>query len=306
MIKTTCACGESIAVGEDAVGQPAQCACGRSFRFVTAESPLPAGSGDGDFDSRLVIIDGPDSVKIPLLLGGVLEIEIGKLPGKHLQLAGGKSVSRNHAKLSRLDFGPSRWMLHDCGSTNGTFVNGEKVAGPVELQDGDQIAIGDYTLQYAREAAPAAVVAAPPPLAVPKATGRGVAMPAYAGPMTPRRSGDHAAQLEAANKWWLYGHVLAIGIPLVLLLIGMAVKPVFTAGMLLAMPVALVLMGWGYIGLLMTAAREGAVTVLLYLFVPVYPLYFVLSRFDETKGHIGRIVAGFGLILLAVMMIPKN
>src|SRR5688572_24726834 len=47
-------------------------------------------------------------------------------------------VSRKHAKLSTTG---GQVMLQDLGSTNGTFVNGEKIK-KVTLKEGDRILIG--------------------------------------------------------------------------------------------------------------------------------------------------------------------
>ncbi len=52
-------------------------------------------------------------------------------------------ASRTHAEIVRRPDG--RFTLTDPGSTNGTFVNGQRV-GQVELHDGDLIQIGDFAL----------------------------------------------------------------------------------------------------------------------------------------------------------------
>ncbi len=48
-------------------------------------------------------------------------------------------VSRRHAKISSTDL---EVYIQDMGSTNGTFVNGEKIAGRALLQEGDRILVG--------------------------------------------------------------------------------------------------------------------------------------------------------------------
>src|SRR5258706_7995144 len=55
--------------------------------------------------------------------------------------------SRQHCRLSRVDFGPSKWSITDNQSTNGLFVNGRRVEFK-ELSDGDVIRIGQYELQF--------------------------------------------------------------------------------------------------------------------------------------------------------------
>ena len=52
-------------------------------------------------------------------------------------------VSRRHAELIRLDDGAVQ--IRDLGSTNGTFVNGERVSERV-LEDDDRVALGTTTL----------------------------------------------------------------------------------------------------------------------------------------------------------------
>jgi hypothetical protein len=56
-----------------------------------------------------------------------------------------KRVSREHACVRR-----EGWhaILEDLGSTNGTFLNDERMLTPVELHDQDRITIGDVTLIF--------------------------------------------------------------------------------------------------------------------------------------------------------------
>jgi DNA-binding response OmpR family regulator len=56
-----------------------------------------------------------------------------------------KRVSREHARVRREGW---RVILEDLGSTNGTFLNDERVLTPMELHDEDRITIGDVTLTF--------------------------------------------------------------------------------------------------------------------------------------------------------------
>jgi pSer/pThr/pTyr-binding forkhead associated (FHA) protein len=57
------------------------------------------------------------------------------------------TVSRRHAELTPDD---ERWYLRDLESSNGTFVNGERVTGKrVELSPGDQIRCGSTIMVFA-------------------------------------------------------------------------------------------------------------------------------------------------------------
>jgi DNA-binding response OmpR family regulator len=56
-----------------------------------------------------------------------------------------RRVSREHARVERKG---RHAILIDLGSTNGTFLNGERVLAPVELRDGDTVSIGDVVLAF--------------------------------------------------------------------------------------------------------------------------------------------------------------
>lgn len=54
-------------------------------------------------------------------------------------------ASREHAHIRREG---RRVFLDDMGSTNGTFLNGERILGSAQLRDGDQISIGDIVFTF--------------------------------------------------------------------------------------------------------------------------------------------------------------
>src|SRR5574340_1256831 len=49
-------------------------------------------------------------------------------------------VSRHH---TRLTFQGGKYVVEDLGSTNGTFVNGQRLSGPYVLKAGDVLALGE-------------------------------------------------------------------------------------------------------------------------------------------------------------------
>jgi len=49
-------------------------------------------------------------------------------------------VSRRHARLT---FQGGKYVIEDLGSTNGTFINGQRLAGPHVLKSGDVVAFGE-------------------------------------------------------------------------------------------------------------------------------------------------------------------
>jgi pSer/pThr/pTyr-binding forkhead associated (FHA) protein len=56
-----------------------------------------------------------------------------------------RRVSREHARLQREGW---RVILEDQGSTNGTYLNQERVLAPVALRDGDRVMVGDVVLIF--------------------------------------------------------------------------------------------------------------------------------------------------------------
>lgn len=78
------------------------------------------------------------------------EITIGRQEGNTIRLTE-RNISRRHARLLR---GDGAVLVEDLGSYNGIRLNGEKVRGQVQVQDGDLIQIGDYDLAIQNEPNP--------------------------------------------------------------------------------------------------------------------------------------------------------
>ncbi|MGH2500126.1 MAG: FhaA domain-containing protein [Candidatus Limnocylindria bacterium] len=85
----------------------------------------------------------PERRRVPL---GPEALTIGRDPQNDIVLDD-RRVSRRHAEI-RLRLG--RYTLYDLQSTNGTFVNGRRVA-EVVLSDGDRVAIGGVELALHQE-----------------------------------------------------------------------------------------------------------------------------------------------------------
>lgn len=75
------------------------------------------------------------------------EITIGRQEGNTIRLTE-RNVSRRHARLLRQQ---TNVLIEDLGSYNGIKVNGDRITGQVQVQDGDLIQIGDYDLAVQRE-----------------------------------------------------------------------------------------------------------------------------------------------------------
>lgn len=71
---------------------------------------------------------------------------LGRRPETDIPISWDSEVSGLHAELQGAG---GEWMIVDDGlSTNGTFVNGERVNGRRRLQDGDRIRVGRTILAY--------------------------------------------------------------------------------------------------------------------------------------------------------------
>jgi hypothetical protein len=55
------------------------------------------------------------------------------------------SVSRVHAVVQQLN---GRWFVEDCGSRNGTSLNGRRLTSMVPLHTGDEVLLGRARLQF--------------------------------------------------------------------------------------------------------------------------------------------------------------
>jgi putative peptide zinc metalloprotease protein len=73
-------------------------------------------------------------------------VTLGRDPGSTIALAD-PTVSRRHARITTAGGAP---VLHDAGSSHGTWVDGRRVAAPVELHDGAVIRLGDQELVLER------------------------------------------------------------------------------------------------------------------------------------------------------------
>ena len=99
----------------------------------------------------LTVIQGPDHGRT-FDLDGATSV-IGRDPACDVALRD-PGVSRHHARLELLS---GRQILKDLGSSNGTFVNGVRVA-EASIQPGDQIRVGNTLLTMGRPLADGALV----------------------------------------------------------------------------------------------------------------------------------------------------
>ncbi len=121
---------------------------------------------------RLIVRRGPQPNQIYELSKGVVTI------GRDITndiVINDPEVSRHHCRLTQ---GGGGYTVEDLGSTNGTFVNGQRLTGARPLQPGDMLGLGEtVTLAYESAAAgmgleaagQAAVLSGAPPADYPAA-----------------------------------------------------------------------------------------------------------------------------------------
>ncbi len=110
--------------------------------------------------AELHVLSGERAGLVVALSGA--ECTVGRHPDSALRFAAQaeQGVSARHALLLRDGAG---WRLRDLGSTNGTWLNGRRMAAEAALRDGDRIAFGAAgpVVEFRHRDAPAALATAP-------------------------------------------------------------------------------------------------------------------------------------------------
>jgi hypothetical protein len=146
---------DGVAVEGSGRGRPDRRA-GQASR-ARAHVERPAGGGAGGEVSRgrpskadaaplrLRIVEPAERRGVAFDLG--TEITLGRSPGCAVPLEGDRFASSVHARVFRRG---SETFVEDLGSTNGTYLNGERVAMPVRLRRGDRLKVGNTLLEVSR------------------------------------------------------------------------------------------------------------------------------------------------------------
>jgi hypothetical protein len=110
-------------------------------------------------------------------------------------------VSRHHMRLTR---GAGGYTLEDLGSTNGTFVNGQRLTGARPLRDGDMIGLGETVTLGFESGAPQQSPYAPADPGVPSSPMSRPAPSPYApqpGPVSaPPQQGGYASAYSPPSQ----------------------------------------------------------------------------------------------------------
>jgi pSer/pThr/pTyr-binding forkhead associated (FHA) protein len=110
----------------------------RAWRAPEPAPTLPPGpsallvKGNGDAKPRTVKLSA--------------SMTVGRAPECELRIDD-TYASQQHARLFARN---NSWFVEDLGSTNGTFVNDQKLAAPAMLQPGDRVRVGQTILELRR------------------------------------------------------------------------------------------------------------------------------------------------------------
>jgi pilus assembly protein CpaF len=76
------------------------------------------------------------------------EVVIGRVPGNDIVLDR-DNVARRHAMIAVRADGTA--VAVDLNSTNGTWLNGDKLGGPTPMHVGDKLYVGDFIVMLEHE-----------------------------------------------------------------------------------------------------------------------------------------------------------
>jgi serine/threonine protein kinase len=121
------------------------------------DAPPPHDSGEAPTSLALRVTEGPAAGTVLTVTNE--ELLIGRQAPGAGKLGNDIEISRRHARITRESTGD--FIVEDLGSTNGTYVNGERILGAHVLQPGDKLEMGDTKLTVEALEAPSDRVIAP-------------------------------------------------------------------------------------------------------------------------------------------------
>lgn len=105
-------------------------------------TPQPRMAAPKAAQGQVKILEPPELAGAVLTIGD--ELTIGRAAACTLTLDD-TYVSQQHASIVWRD---RQYLANDIGSTNGTFVNRERLVSPVVLRSGDRMQIGSTVLEF--------------------------------------------------------------------------------------------------------------------------------------------------------------
>ena len=105
-------------------------------------APSRFGTASKSAQGQVIILEPPELAGAVMTIGD--ELAIGRAAACTLTLDD-TYVSQLHASIVWRD---RQYLATDTGSTNGTFVNRERITSPVVLRPGDRVQIGSTVLEF--------------------------------------------------------------------------------------------------------------------------------------------------------------
>ncbi|MBR4893998.1 MAG: FHA domain-containing protein [Kiritimatiellae bacterium] len=145
---------------------------------------------------KITLIVTLNGTKVGLSFGAEKTIAVGCETGNTIQPLAVEGLSRRHAKIYEKD---TKWMLEDIGSTNGTYRNGEKIEGAVELAVNDTLQFGKLLISVDEIVTTEIPAEAPVVAAVPPVAPAPVIKPVAVEPVVPAPAPVAPASVEAPS-----------------------------------------------------------------------------------------------------------
>jgi len=111
---------------------------------AAAPAPSSAGGAGGPATGSLVVHPPEGGKPRAVRLDG--NLTVGRAPECELRIDD-TYASQQHARVFARN---GSWFVEDLGSTNGTFVNEQRLAAPAQLAPGDRIRVGTTVLELRR------------------------------------------------------------------------------------------------------------------------------------------------------------
>ena len=115
--------------------------------FVFAPAQARVADADREHAHRLLVVASPTIEPGSTIEAGPVPITFGRADDNRAVLDSDDFVSAHHARIESTRDGV--WLV-DLDSTNGTWVNDERMSGRRRLQDGDVVRIGRTELRFER------------------------------------------------------------------------------------------------------------------------------------------------------------
>jgi hypothetical protein len=113
---------------------------------AVTNGPSGGGAGSSSQPNPVAVMVHVDGAAKPRAMYLATNTVIGRAAECDLRLDD-TFVSQEHARIFAKD---GSWYVEDLGSTNGTFVNEQRLAAPAMLTTGDRIRVGTTVLELAR------------------------------------------------------------------------------------------------------------------------------------------------------------